>query len=627
MAPCAGHRDSDCKSGAMPLVPLGVGAMTENLLTLWEEALAPEFIPKYPTYALACAKGGEQTFYISDEIKLGNGRARVIVSERAAEPGELLRDSILRYIPDWSDNFLYRIKILDKCRSDPDSQSVVWIYCKSSILYFANVFCWSFDPRRHPRKRTPFVSYEFQDDLLTWLLWMVRYGRSGVGEKSRDMGMSWVAVIVGVYLAIFYDDMEILYMSMRQEDVDDRGMKSLLGKVRFLLNNIPEWMRAGWVEKMQGIDTEMDIKFPETHSTINGILSRGTAGRSGRATVCFNDEFAFVEDSANVLSALSELADAKLYLSTPAGPFGAFYEMATAPGSLKRTLHWSTHPLKNPEWALRRRNELDMNEEIWAREHEINYESSVVGRVFPEFINHEGRDVLWSHVQEGDLVKYEPAYDVYDTSDLGISDPCSTLWFQIKPIPPEFSAILGTTECIVFFEEHQARNMTAFDLRYLFNEKDYRYRTHILDFRTATQRDSSGRTWLKNMEDPAITPLFSTYFRRIIDPGKPIRVSGQRSPERETIQNMRNVLNHDRYSVVFSRQGCPEAIRAILSWSFDLDRETRKPKRNDSPRHDQWSHYCKAILYAVDWLYGKSKKVEKPAEDWDFHVLPRAAGV
>lgn len=598
----------------------------QNLLTLWDDALAPEFIPKYPTYALLKARGGEITHEIVDVIRVGTGRERVIVESRPAEQGELLRDPILRYVPDWTENFLYRIRVQDKCQSDLDAREIIKVYCKSSILYFANVFCWSYDPRRHPRKRTPFCTYDYQDDVLTWMLWLIRYGRSGVLEKSRDMGASWMAVVVAAWLALFFDDMEVLFMSMRQEDVDDRGMKSLLGKVRFLLNNLPEWMRCGWQENMPNIDTIMSIVFPGSHSTVNGILSRGTAGRSGRATVCFPDEFAFVEDSEHVLGALSELSDAKIYMSTPAGPFGAFYEMASDPATLKKTLHWSLHPLKNADWAKRRRNEPDMNEEIWSREHEIAYETAVVGRVFPEFISNQSKDIPWAHVQEGALVEYDPAYDVYTTSDLGISDPCSTLWAQIKPLPPDFSAMLGARECIVFFEEHQARNMTAFDLRYLLNDRDYHYRDDIYDFRTATQRDSSGRTWMKNLEDPTAEALYSTYFRRIIDPGKPRKVKGMRSPEKETIQNLRNVLNHDRFAVVFSRHGCPGAIRAMQSWSFDVDKETRKPKRNDSPRHDQWSHYCKAVLYLIDWLYGKPKQVQDRPEDWDFHVLPSAAG-
>ena len=62
------------------------------------------------------------------------------------------------------------------------------------------------------------------------------------------------------------------------------------------------------------------------------------------------------------------------------------------------------------------------------------------------------------------------------------------------------------------------------------------------------------------------------------------------------------------------------------SWSFDVDRETRKPKRNGSPRHDQWSHYCKAVLYLIDWLYGKPKQAQERPDEWDFQVLPSAAG-
>jgi hypothetical protein len=222
-------------------------------------------------------------------------------------------------------------------------------------------------------------------------------------------------------------------------------------------------------------------------------------------------------------------------------------------------------------------------------------------------------------------VQYDPAYDVYTTSDLGISDPCSTLWAQIKPMPPEYEAVLGVKQVIVFFEEHQARNMTAFDLRYLLNERDYHYRDHIFDLRTARQRDSSGRTWMKNLEDHDSESLFSTYFRRVIEPGKPCKVKGLRSPEKETIQNMRNVFNHDRFAVVFSRHGCPQAIRAMQSWSFDLDKETRKPKRNDSPQH-KWSDFCKAVLYLIDWLYGKPKHEEERPKEWDFRVLPSASG-
>ena len=189
---------------------------------------------------------------------------------------------------------------------------------------------------------------------------------SPVASSRRRCSSIWAgrlapirAVVTSVWLALFYDMREALFMSMREEDVDDRTPSSLMGKARFCLNNLPEWMRAGWVEGGAN-DNSMKLLFPETKSSIKGILSRGTAGRSGRATVCFNDEFAFVEDSTAVLAALSELSNSKIYLSTANGAGNEFYRMADDPATNKKTFHWTLHPLKNEESQRLKRNEPDM---------------------------------------------------------------------------------------------------------------------------------------------------------------------------------------------------------------------------------------------------------------------------
>lgn len=592
--------------------------MAENLLTLWPDAIPADQIPAYPFAELLRAQGGETTFYISERLKVSEARTKIIIGERPAEPGELIRDSTLKYIPDWQANLAYRMERLDQAERDPAYQALESAICKSSILYFANVYCWSFDPRLTVGQRTtPFVSFPLQDDVLTWLVWLVRYGRSAVEEKSRDMGASWMAVIVACWLAVFYVDMEALFMSMREEDVDDRTEDSLLGKVRKLLNNLPEWMRAGWVEEGSG-DKLMQIKFPQTRSVIKGILSRGTAGRSGRATVCFNDEFAFVEDSLTVLTALSELANTKIYLSTPNGTGNEFHRMATEAGALKKRLHYADHPLKTPEWKAFKQGESDMTEEIWSKEQEIQYETSMEGRVFSQFLSFPEEEAPWLHVQEGTYVEYDSAYDVYDVSDLGVSDPCSTLWAQIKP-PPNHIAPYGAKVCLVFFEEHELRNMTAYDLRWLLNSKRFRYRDHIVDLRTGGQRDSSGRTWIKNLADPNAKPRFSKAFKQMIHPGPPIHAQGKRSAEDKTIEKARTLFNTPG-AVVVSKQGCPHLIESIQNWSFPIDKETRKPKADSSPEHSQWSHAGKAMLYLMDWLFdaeGELVKTES-TNDWNF---------
>ena len=596
-----------------------------NLLTLWDRALPASQIQAYPCARIQIAKGGETTYFIKSEIDLGLGRKRLMVDSRPADAGEQLRDSTLRFVPDWSDNLAYRWELIQKADKNTDFQQLLIAACKSSILFFTNTFCWSYDPRRQPYGRTPFVTYDFQDDGLTWLVWLIKYGQSGVVEKSRDMGASWVCVLVACWLGLFYEHTSSLFMSMREDDVDDRTPEgSLLGKCRFLQNALPDWMRAGWVERQQGLDTDMFISFPDTGSNIKGILSKGTAGRSGRATICFNDEFAFVEDSQHVLKALSELSNSKVYLSTPNGTGNAFYDMASDPSTLKKTLHWHLHPLKNEEWARNRRAQPDMDEETWAQEHGIQYETSVIGRVFPQFISIKDEQVAWPHVQEGLLVQYDPAYRVYTSSDLGISDPCSTLFAQEKPVPPEFSHF-GAKTCLVFFHEHQARNMTAFDLRFMLNDlarrEGYIYRANVIDMRTGMQRDSSGRTWSRNLEDETVGVQMSAHFRMVIDPGPPIIVDGKRSSEEQTISIFRNKLN-DACAIVFSKRGCPLAIQALQNWSFKLDKMTGKPTR--FTEHNQHSHFAKAALYLVDFMYGTKKAQAPQSQPWDFHVLPSA---
>ncbi|KKL74923.1 hypothetical protein LCGC14_2060050, partial [marine sediment metagenome] len=438
----------------------------------------------------------------------------------------------------------------------------------------------------------------------------------GIEEKSRDMGASWMEAAIVVYLACFYQRMNSKMMSMRREDVDDRTTDSLLGKVRFLLNNLPPWMQGGWAEFGQH-DNKMLMSFPETGASIEGLLSQGTAGRSGRGTVGFFDEFAFVEESHLVMDATSEIANSKIYVSTVNGMGNAFADMAHEEGVRKKSLHWrdSPHPLKNPEWYRWRAGEPDMNDERMAQEHDIIYETSTSGRVFPQFISVRPEGAPWGHVQDGELVQYDPAYDVCTATDLGVSDPCSTLLVQVKPAPPEIS--MFSKECLVFFAEHEARGMTAFDLRYLLNERPYHYRRHICDWRSGKQTDSSGSTWVKNFADPDAKPKYSTFYKTIIIPGPPVVMHGRRSGENKTLEQFRVLLNTPG-AVVVSRHGCPHFIKAMQNWSFPMDRETKEPRTDSGPDHSPWSHACKAALYLVDDLYGTSGEAPSDDQDWDY---------
>lgn len=599
-----------------------------NSLTLWEEAVLPELIPPVPGARNLVAKGGERTFFISDEMEITLSRTHVVTGQREAEPGELLRDPDLKYVPDWRDNLDYRVRVTHAAMNDEKVQKYLLSLCKSSILFYCNTFCYTYDPRREPETRhIPFVLFPFQEDVMTWMVWILSVQEDGLIEKSRDMGATWMFEVLVSWLILFYPGSTVYETSMREEDVDNKEPDSLLGKLRYILKNLPEWMRGGWAEGERG-DKFMHVAIPEVNCFVRGQKVESTSGRQGRASLIGADEFAHISDGISALEAFSSLASSSFYISTPNGMGNSFAHMAHDPAVLKKSLHWSQHPLKNKEWKLKERGKPKYYDDaIWDKEHEITYETSVEGRVFLNFKSIQSDDLPWCHTQEGPLVEYEDCYDVYTFTDLGGNDPCSTMFAQIKPVPPEYQGF-GAQWLLSVFDEYESRGMIANDLRYMINLKPYRYRAHIVDLRTGDQGDSSGRSWIINLGDKDSTskPYYSNHFRKLIEPGPPIVATGRRNWEEPTLDQVRQLLAVPG-CIVFSKHGAPMSILSLQNWSYPIDKATRKPQTDSSPEHSQWSHLCKALCYGVDFLLNKSKIEFTREDDWDFRVISQGSNL
>ncbi|HEC60678.1 MAG TPA: hypothetical protein ENI27_00310, partial [bacterium] len=283
------------------------------MITLWDEAVAPEHIPIVPGNMLKRATSEKDITY---ELHPTNPSKSI---ERGAIVGELLRQPNLRYIADPTENLKWRVKVTRQCDTDVQFRNIQIILCKSSILYWINTFVWTFNPRLKKDKTVPLVTYPFQDELVCWLMERIAMEESALVEKSREMGASWLACAMAVWLSLFDLEFVSYFMSMTEDTVDNRMEDSLLGKCRFILRNLPEWMRGGWIERAQGCDVQMALVVPQTQGTIKGILSKGTAARSGRSGVMFADEFAFVDDTEKVLKAMITLTGCKFFISTANG--------------------------------------------------------------------------------------------------------------------------------------------------------------------------------------------------------------------------------------------------------------------------------------------------------------------
>lgn len=583
-----------------------------NLLTLWDDGLPPEAIPAYPSFDLAQAKGGEETWERDTSITTG-----FVQRPRAAKPGEHLRDPDLRWRLDWSANLLWRQDVLERCNRNASNRELEYLFCKSSILYYINTFCWTYDPR-HDSKQIPFVTFPFQDDLLTWSVWLLKHKTDGLIEKSREMGVTWCYIALASWLCNFYPGSVVYPSSLREEDVDNRTEDSLFGKFRYIQRHLPEWMRNGWAERSREHDASMRVIIPDTGAVLRGQKTESTSGRQGRATCLIPDEFAHIIDARAVLEAFASLSPTTFYISTPNGMGNEFARMAHDPAVHKKSLHWTLHPQKNRDWYDREAAKPANTPETMAKEHDIVYEVSTLGRVFPQFrsFSEQDRPEEWCHIHEGGLVEYDPMLDVLTGMDFGIGDPTSVVFAQIKSAPHDYHYWTRTT--LVFFDEEEAADLTAFEWRHLVNSKGYHYREHVGDWRSGNARDAAGKTWIKYLSQHIEKPLRSDKLQANIMPGEPpIVVNGRRTSESGPIQTFRELLRTPG-AVVFSRKAVPHLVTAIQNWSFPVDKETRRPI-GDKPNHDQWSHACKAMLYLVDWLYGsEDKTLGRQLPAWDF---------
>lgn len=590
---------------------MSTGDRERSALSLDPQALPPEAVPAYPTYRMKRAVGGEETYDLVEEGPV------VYASPRPAVPGEVLREPDLKFIADWSENLKERARLWVLAEQDEDFRALQINLCRSSVLYFINLWAWTYDPRMEQQKTIPFVTYPFQDEHIRWVLHKLRRRQRGLSEKSRDMGASWVYVAVACWLCLFHEQMTIDFMSQIEDDVDDRTEDSLLGKCRFLLNNLPEWMRGRWVERDHGCDRHMLIRIPATGSMIQGILSRGTAGRSGRATMVIPDEWAFVEDSENVLKAINDLSNCIMFLSTANGTGNAQYRMRNDPSTDVKRLHWTDHPLKNPEWA--RLKKQDMTEQAWAAEHEIDYAGSLPGKVYPKFVSAWDGSRIWSHVQDGPLVEYDPHFDTDTGQDYGMSDMCAIAFAQVKPAPPEYRHTTPYT--LVLFDEYEDNGETVDGYRYLLNEKGYVYRHHVGDQRTGNQRDSLGATWIKNFRR-LVTGRVLTKRWGLVNPGDPIIVKGRYNSEFAPIQTVQRLIERPG-ALAVNRKKCTRIVMAFQNWSYPTEpdpvtgQEVRIP--GSKPKHDQFSHMMKAIAYLADYLFGfvDNHTPQRPS-DWNY---------
>ena len=228
--------------------------------------------------------------------------------------------------PNYDSVFAERAVRLARLQAHPEEIGNLKAFYKENPVQFINDWGVTFDPRKDGKdKIIPFILFPRQAEFVNWVrkLWQSR--KRGLGEKSREVGFTWLCVAIAVHMWLFEDDSITGFGSRKKELVDngDDDPDSIFWKVRFFIDHLPrEFLPRDYKLGRKS----MVVPNRENGATIKGEIG-DEIGRGGRSTIYFADEFAHLEHQDMAESALSQNTECRIYISTVNGVGNLFYKL------------------------------------------------------------------------------------------------------------------------------------------------------------------------------------------------------------------------------------------------------------------------------------------------------------
>lgn len=301
--------------------------------------------------------------------------------------GDAWRERDIRRVHAW------RLQQLDMLERDPVALMAAKAYYRQPEHWSEFIMHWmdTYDPRLEGVKWVPFIMFPKQSEFIEFLIACYRDEESGLVEKCRDVGATWLCCAFSVVAWLFVRDDAIGWGSRKQELVDRIGdASSIFEKLRQLTDRIPRvFMPRGFDRSKHA--TFMKMINPENGSTIIGEVG-DNIGRGGRTKIYFKDESAHYERPELIQAALDDNTRVQIDISSVAGLGNVFHKKReagidwpeTKPGFTRVfVIDWSDHPDKTREWYDKRRAKAEREGmlHIFAQEVERNYSAALSGTV------------------------------------------------------------------------------------------------------------------------------------------------------------------------------------------------------------------------------------------------------
>lgn len=280
--------------------------------------------------------------------------------------------------------------------------------------------------------------YPRQVEFIQWFWNLEKDQTSGVADKSRDMGFTWLCAAYFVHRWLFRKGFAGGFGSRKEALVDKNGdPDSIFEKIRIILRMLPGWMmpkKFKWTEHSK----LLLLINPDNESVIAGEAGDGI-GRGGRKTIYVVDEAAWLQRPLLADASLSNNTRTILFVSTPNGPGNPFAKKRFSGAYRTFTMHWLQDPRK-AKWV--------------AKDKEGNVVEEGIGAQIPQRIREAGWEASYPWYDDMkrkfDPVTVAQEIDIdYDASIEGVVCPGRWVRAAVKYLqlvinnPNSYPAIAG----------------------------------------------------------------------------------------------------------------------------------------------------------------------------------------
>lgn len=301
--------------------------------------------------------------------------------------------------PDYVRTYQWRATTLQGLRDDPAAMAGALAFYATHPGEFIDHWVDTYDPRNAGTGKPvymPFRLFRRQWEFIDFLEACRKGEAHGLCEKSRDMGVTWLAAGYSVWAWRFLHGAAIGWGSRKEDLVDKLGdPKSVFEKIRAAVQRLPkEFLPIGYVPRDHC--SYMRLINPHTGATVTGEAG-DNIGRGGRTLMYFKDESAHYEHPELIEAALADNTNVQIDISSVNGLGNVFHRRREAgtewtPGAEVSKVSanvfiadWRDHPGKTQEWYDQRRAkaEADGLLHIIAQELDRDYSAAVTGTVIP----------------------------------------------------------------------------------------------------------------------------------------------------------------------------------------------------------------------------------------------------